>query len=117
MITLVRIFAWLLLAAIVLMTLGPIGLRPISTMPVQFERLAAFGVVGLAFAIAYPRHIILVGLLILGAAIGLELLQNVMPGRHGRVIDFVAKAIGGGLGIGIGWLVTHWPASRKRPGW
>lgn len=100
-----RILAWLLLAAIAFVTLSPIGLRPVTGFSPNYERLFAFAAVGFAFALAYPRHIWLVLALVVGAAIALELLQLVTVGRHGRVIDVVAKLLGGGIGVTAGALV------------
>ena len=72
---LLRVVAWLLLAGLVFVTLSPIDLRPISPLPTQLERAAALAVVGFVFAIAYPRRILLVALLVLGATVMLEVLQ------------------------------------------
>ena len=106
---LLRILAWSLLAAIAFVTLSPIGLRPNSGLSPNYERLFAFAAVGLAFALAYPRHIWLVLTLVVGAAIGLEALQLVVSGRHGRIIDLAAKLIGGGMGVmGGAILRTAW---------
>lgn len=102
---LLRILAWSLLAAIAFVTLSPIGLRPNSGLSANYERLFAFAAVGLAFALAYPRHIWLVLALVVGAAVGLEALQLVVSGRHGRIIDLVAKLLGGGIGVTAGAVV------------
>ncbi len=107
-----RVLAWLLLVGLVFVTLAPINLRPTTPAPTQVERIVALAVLGLVFALAYPRHIFLVALIVLGSTILLELLQLVSPSRHGRVIDVIAKLIGGGLGIGAGWLVT-WLRRRR----
>ncbi|WP_423067014.1 VanZ family protein [Devosia sp. CN2-171] len=103
---LLRILAWSLLAAIAFVTLSPIGLRPNSGLSPNYERLFAFAAVGLAFALAYPRHIWLVLALVLGAAVGLEALQLVISGRHGRIIDLAAKLLGGGVGV-MGGMMLH----------
>jgi len=105
--TLLRSAAWIILAAIVVVTLGPIGLRPVSDAPVQFERAGAFFVVGLLFAAAYPRHIWWAVALLVVMTFGLEWLQNIRPGRHGREADAAAKFIGAALGIAIGWLASN----------
>ena len=102
---LVRILAWLLLAAIAFVTLSPIGLRPESGFSPNYERFAAFAAVGFMFALAYPRHIWLVLALVLGAAVAFEALQLVVSGRHGRVWDLVVKLLGGTGGITGGVMV------------
>ncbi|MBE7733521.1 VanZ family protein [Devosia sp. CC-YST696] len=111
---LIRIGAWLLLVAILVVTLGPIGLRPVSAAPVQLERLLAFGLLGLTFALAYPRHLLLVALLTFGAALALEVFQYAVPGRHARASDFVAKIVGGGLGIATGWAFARFISLRDK---
>lgn len=110
---LLRIVAWLLLAGLVFVTLSPISLRPISPLPTQLERATALALVGFAFALAYPRHIWLVALLVLGSTVLLEILQLASPSRHGRVIDAVVKLVGGGGGLLVGWLLWRLRARVK----
>jgi VanZ family protein len=107
-----RILAWLLLAGLIYVTLSPIDLRPSTPLPTQVERIIALAIVGFAFAIAYPRHIVLVAAVVLGATVMLEALQLLSPSRHGRLVDVAAKLIGAGAGIGTGWLLAK--AWRKR---
>jgi hypothetical protein len=102
----IKLTAWLLLAAVVVFTIGPLGWRPVSGFPVQLERLGAFAVIGFLFALAYPRHFWLIALVVVGCAVGLELLQLVSIGRHGRVIDSIAKVTGGGAGLLVGRITT-----------
>ena len=93
--------AWLAFAFIVYATLSPIDARPVLAGP-QFEHFAAFALMGLAFALAYPHRILLVVALVLISAFGLEALQLLTPDRHGRLFDALVKAAGGSCGIGIG---------------
>jgi hypothetical protein len=102
-----RLFAimgWLSLAFIVFVTLSPIGDRPSLASP-HLERFAAFALMGLAFALAYPNRVLLVVAVVVGAAFGLEALQLLTPDRHGRAADALAKALGGISGISIGQMV------------
>ena len=112
---LLRILAWSLLVAVAFATLSPIGLRPNSGLSPGVERVAAFLAIGLAFALAYPRHIWLVVAIVGGAAVGFELLQLTVPSRHGRWIDLGAKLAGGGIGIGVGWVLSRL-RTRRPPG-
>ncbi len=98
------IAGWLALALIAYATLSPIEARPVLAGP-QLEHFAAFALVGLAFAVAYPNRVMFVVVIVVGAAIGLEALQLLTPDRHGRVIDAVVKALGGSFGISVGQLV------------
>ena len=102
-----RVLAWLLLAGLIFVTLSPINLRPISPLPTQLERAIALAVVGFVFALAYPRHLWVVALLVLGSTMLLEFLQLVQPSRHGRVIDVMVKLVGGGFGLAAGTILTR----------
>jgi hypothetical protein len=98
---LMRCAAWLILAAVAVVTLSPIGLRPKSPAPADLERLAAFVVLGLAFVLAYPRRwVATVALLCIAAGL-LEIGQHLVPGRHGMPHDIALKAAGAGLGAGL----------------
>lgn len=98
------IASWLALAFIIYATLSPINARPVIADP-QFEHFAAFALMGLAFALAYPNRVLLVFTIIMAAAVGLETLQLLTPDRHGRVMDALVKALGGVCGISVGQLV------------
>jgi VanZ family protein len=99
MIVLLRIFAWLLAAAVTFATLGPPSYRPHSDLGQVGEHTLAFMLVGLAFGLAYPRN----RLSVAGAAVVmigvLELLQLLVPGRHARVEDFIVDALAAGAGF------------------
>ncbi|MBC2886804.1 VanZ family protein [Ochrobactrum sp. CM-21-5] len=105
-----RIAAWLVLVMILIVTVSPIHFRPITGEPANLERFVAFFLVGTLFALAYPRHWLSVLLLTIGCAGLFELLQRLAPGRHGEVADFVFKAAGAIIGIGVGYGL-----SRIRP--
>jgi VanZ family protein len=94
-----RIAAWLLVVAIVVMTLGPPTVRPVSGLNRSLEHVAAFALLGLAFGLAYPNKRMLLALIGVTVAALLETLQLVVPGRHAYFADFVINAAGacGGL--------------------
>jgi VanZ family protein len=94
-----QIAAWIIFAAIVAMTVGPLGLRPESHLPANFERFAAFVMLGTCFMLAYPQHSIIVLICLIVAAGALELAQTIVPGRHGRVVDFAFKLAGVVAGV------------------
>ncbi len=113
--TLLRIGAWGLFAALVAVTLGPIGYRPRTAFSVDLERAAAFFAVGLAFALAYPKHVWWAVALVIAGAVGLEWLQNLRPDRHGRESDALVKIAGATLGLALGWmLAAAWEWRRFR---
>ena len=106
---------WACLLLVVAATLGPIGLRPETGLPPSIERWIGFLLVGLPLTIGYPRYR-LAGLLALVLfAGGLEALQNEVPGRHGRWLDFDAKTLGLVCGAGLGLLVERIAAPVDRP--
>ena len=95
------ITSWLTLAFVIFVTLSPVADRPSVGSP-DLERFAAFALMGIAFALAYPNRVLLVVALVIGAAFGLEALQLLTPDRHGRAADALAKALGGISGISVG---------------
>ncbi len=110
------IIAWLLLAAVAFVTVAPIGLRPVTAFSPNVERFATFALVGFAFALAYPRQLVLIVAVVFGAAVGFELLQMLASTRHARLPDMGFKLIGGGVGIAAGLVANrlwHRVAARR----
>ena len=112
---LVRLAAWTLVAAIVAITLVPIGLRPIVTANPSFERAAAYAVAGLLLTLGYPRRWpwILIGVVVLAG--GLEGSQPLTGTRQGRFDDFLVKAAAALAGGVVGLAVASW-ADRRLQG-
>ena len=110
-----RLLAWGALFALAFATLSPIGLRPRLPLPVDIERGLAFLVVGLLFALAYPRRIWWALAILLVGVFGLELLQMLRSDRHGRLDDALVKAAGAIIGLGTGWLIAQWHRQRRPP--
>lgn|GEM_PF-287981 len=97
--------AWSALLAVAVVTLSPIGMRPRLPMPVDLERAAAYLVVGLLFALAYPRHVWLALAIVVLGLLCLEWLQGLRPDRHARLGDAMVKGAGALIGLGFGWLL------------
>jgi VanZ family protein len=96
-----RLFAWLLAAAVTFATLGPPTYRPHSNLGQDGEHALAFVLIGLAFGLAYPRNrlfTVAVSVVLIGV---LELLQLWAPGRHARLEDFVVDALAACAGFAI----------------
>ena len=108
---LLRLFAWLLAAAVTFATLGPPQYRPHSNFGQDGEHALAFVLIGLAFGFAYPRNrLFTVGVSVVLIGV-LELLQLWMPGRHARLEDFAVDAMAACAGFAITAtldLVTAW---------
>jgi VanZ family protein len=64
-------------------------------------------VVGLVFAIAYPRHWIAVAALLIVGAVGIEYMQYLSPTRHARLHDAGVKAAGACLGVFAGTFINR----------
>lgn len=111
-----RFGAWLLLGAIVVFTLSPGGMRPVSGAPVDLERVTAYALLGGFFSWSYPRRRIAFFVFLLFMAVLLEYLQNFVPGRHGRVEDLLVKA--GAVGMGFTLLAAaEWIVARGASQW
>src|ERR1700704_2599281 len=113
MTTILRIFAWLLAAAVTFATLGPPWLRPHSDLGQDGEHALAFVLVGLAFGLAYTGYRLVtatVAVVLIGV---LELLQLWMPGRHARWEDFVVDALAACAGIAVAAMLD-WLVRRSR---
>jgi VanZ family protein len=91
--------AWVSLAIIAYVTLGPLQQRPHAFSSAALERLVAFALLGFMFLIAHPRRPALVCTIVLGSAGLLEFLQTLTPDRHGRLIDAFEKILGGSVGM------------------
>jgi hypothetical protein len=110
---LIAVAAWTLLAFIAYATISPIQARPTLFASPSFERLAAFTVLGALFCLAYPRHIVVVCLIVLGSAVLLELAQLLTPDRHGRIQDAIIKMMGGALGIVAGRAMLYFQRASR----
>jgi VanZ family protein len=99
---LTAVAAWAVLAFIIYATVSPLQDRPTLSGSADLEHIGAFAVLGGLFCLVYPRHIVLVCLIVLGSAALLEVLQLLTPDRHGRPLDAIEKIVGGAVGIVAG---------------
>jgi VanZ family protein len=97
-----RATAWIILAAIVLLTIVPPDLRPITSAPHDVEHAAVFLLDGLAFAFGYRGREWLLSIAALPLCAGLEIAQLFVPGRHARISDFAVDVIAALMGIAAG---------------
>lgn len=72
---LVRLLAWLLLAAVGFATLGPPSFRPHSNLGQEGEHALAFILVGLVFGLAYRRSRLLTATIVIAVIGALEVMQ------------------------------------------
>jgi VanZ family protein len=113
MTTLLRLFAWLLAAAVTFATLGPPRFRPHSHLGHDSEHALAFVLLGLAFGLAYTRNRLLTCLISVVMVGIIEILQRWVPGRHATFEDFVVDALAAcaGLTVAAG---LDWAFQRSR---
>jgi VanZ family protein len=108
-----RIFAWLLAAAVTFATLGPASYRPHSHLGQDGEHAFAFILIGLVFGLAYSRNrprTAMIAVVMIGV---IELLQLWAPGRHARLEDFVVDALTACIGLAIA-AALDWGLQRMR---
>ena len=108
-----RLFAWLLAAAVTFATLGPPRYRPHSNLGQDGEHALAFVLVGLAFGFAYPRHRLLTAAISVVMIGVVEILQLWAPGRHARLEDFVVDALAACAGLAAA-AALDWAMQRLR---
>jgi VanZ family protein len=114
MVILFRLAAYILAAVVGFATLGPPNLRPHSNLGQNGEHAFAFALLGLMFALGYPRHRLLVAVLAAGFCGVLELLQLFAPGRHARLEDFLVDALATLVGFAIVSVVDFAVISMRR---
>jgi hypothetical protein len=98
---LTRIFAWIGLFLIVVLSVVPAADRPATGFRPVFEHFAAFALVGGTFAFGYALswgRLMLLALFFCG---GIELLQVPLPTRHARVSDFAINSLAACFAIGL----------------
>jgi hypothetical protein len=101
-----KIAAWGLLAAIVVVTIVPLELRPTDVATADIDRAFAFMIVTAVFTLAFPRKIWLCVLLLMAAVWFIESLQFLSVSRHPDASDAVWKTLGVAAGAAAGWLVN-----------
>ena len=109
-----RIAAWLALAAIAVVTVLPIGLRPATAYSPNTERFCVMAIVGGLFVLAYPKRLwTILGILVCATAL-LEPLQFLVLGRHPSFYDVVVKSAGATTGAVAGYFLVQICLGRLR---
>jgi VanZ family protein len=111
---LLRLFAWLLATAVTFASLGPPRYRPHSHLGQDGEHSLAFVLIGVAFALAYPRYRLPATVIAVAMVGTLELLQLLVPGRHARLEDFAVDALATLTGFAIVSVLDVAIARRRR---
>jgi VanZ family protein len=94
------------MTTIIVLTIVPPLLRPITGTPHNFEHLAIFLVAGAAFGLGYPRRefILCTSAILFSAA--LEVSQLMIPGRHATFSDFFVDILSACAGIAAASLLV-----------
>jgi VanZ family protein len=101
-----RLLAWLAVAAVVFLTVGPQQLRPTTGVPHDLEHFLAFSLVGLIFGLGYPGRLATLVPIAVAAAAALETAQLWVPHRHARFSDFVVNALAACVGLALAAAIT-----------
>jgi VanZ family protein len=112
-----RVAAWVLIAIITVLSFIPPGYRPVTPVPHNVEHFGIFLPTGLAFGVGYKQRHLLQSLALVLYSAAVELIQREIPGRHGRLSDFLVNAVSACLGVGPAALIP-WVAHRiRRSAW
>src|SRR5271166_5277782 len=101
-----QVAAWLLIVAITVVSVVSPGYRPVTPAPHDVEHLSLFLATGLAFGLGYERRHLLQSLALVAFSAVIELIQLVIPGRHGRLSDFLVDAVSACLGVGLAAFIS-----------
>ena len=109
-----RVAAWLLALAIVVLSVSPASVRPVTGAGQGLEHLLIFMAMGMAFGFGYPRRFQLLTLAMMVFTLAIEIAQIWVPGRHARLSDFLIDAAASCLGVGLSWLLLKLQAAAVR---
>jgi len=99
-----QVAAWLLVLAIVVLSLGPPSLRPVTAAPHDVEHIAIFLLAGLCMTVGYPYRYVFQAIAFIIFAGSIEIAQLWVPGRHARWSDFIVDGLAAVAGVGFAWL-------------
>jgi len=103
----VQVAAWLLALVIVVLSLSPPSLRPVTGVGHNFEHVLIFLTTGAAFGFGYPGRVQLSAIALPIFAAAIEIAQNWVPGRHARTSDFLFDAGALCVGVGIAYALSR----------
>ena len=99
--TVFRCLAWGLVLGLFIVTDTPLAFRPHTLVSANIDRFAALFIIGVAFSLAYPKRVLPILLVLLAMVVGFELIQRLLPDRHGYVRDMLVKGAGCCAGVFI----------------
>jgi VanZ family protein len=98
-----RIFGWLTVLVIVILSAVPGAARPHTGLPGVAEHFAIYLGVSASLAVGYERRVSagVVAVVLALAAVSLEVVQMIVPNRHPSLLDIFASAAGAFAGAGV----------------
>jgi uncharacterized membrane protein len=97
-----RFVSWVILAAVIVMTIWPFNLAPEGPISTGISRVLCYAALSLSFALAYPRRFLFATSVPIVCMIAHELLPMIVAGEHLDWGDTLRKALGIGIGVSIG---------------
>jgi len=98
--------AWLLVVVVAAFTSGPVEWRPATGLSTHLERFTGIACITGAFCPGYPRYRLSILVLVIGGVGLLEVVQDIIPGRHGKRVE-LAIEIAGALIDGVGAMIIE----------
>jgi VanZ family protein len=116
LIKIARIVAWLFIAAVIFLSIGPQNFRTYTGIKHELEHFLAFGLVGLAFGLGYPGRGLILAISGIAMAGALETAQLWVPHRHAYFSDFLVNGSAAWIGIALAallnWIVRRYGVRR-----
>jgi VanZ family protein len=112
-----RIWAWLLATAILLLSIVPPALRPVIAAR-NVEHYSIFFILGFTAGLAYDGSYWIRSAVLVTFIATVETAQLCVSGRHARLEDFAVNVVGCLLGVGIAGIARCLlnRIARKPPG-
>jgi VanZ family protein len=107
MLLLTRLAAWLVISLLVLFTIVPPSIRPSTGVSHHLEHFGSFVLAGVLYSLAYRGPLLRQLISAVLFAVGIELIQILVPGRHARLVDLVVDALGACTGIVLGFILDR----------
>jgi VanZ family protein len=117
MTAILRLFGWIGIAIIGVLSVVPGEARPHAFSPSQLEHVVAYLAVASTLALGYPgrRQFLAIVVLLTVYAGALEIAQLWVPGRLARVIDWLAGSAGAWTGASLVAIVRSTASAWMRP--
>lgn len=106
-----RFVSWVILVAVVVMTIWPFNLSPEGPISTGVSRVISYVALSLSFALAYPRHFFFTASVPVACMSAHELLPMIVAGHHLDWPDTIRKALGIVIGVSTG-LIANWDGKK-----